>query len=369
MPFANIYKGKKVLVTGHTGFKGSWLTAWLLQLGADIVGISCDIPTNPSHFEALNLENKIKHYEQDIEKKDSLIKVIVDEKPDFVFHLAAQAIVSKSFYGPIQTLMTNVIGTAHVLEGIRLLKNKCVSVMITSDKCYENVEWCFGYKETDALGGKDIYSASKASAENIIHAYFDTYLNKLSNIRLASVRAGNVIGGGDWAKDRIVVDAVLAWIQNKPVQIRSPEATRPWQHVLEPLSGYLNLGMNLWNSEKLNGEAFNFGPRAEQNRTVLELLSDMARKWGFSSDFKPYEVTDQKLFNEAGLLKLNCDKALFHLKWQSCLNYDQTVSFVADWYKQFYKNEKSQDIFSTTQKQIAEYSELANKIKIPWATV
>ena len=367
MPFNNVYSGKKVFITGHTGFKGSWLTAWLLQLGAEVVGVSNDIPTNPSHFEALNLKGKIKHYELDIENKDALVKVLTEEKPDFVFHLAAQAIVSKSFYDPIRTLMTNVIGTAHVLEGLRLLKNKCIAVMVTSDKCYENVEWCYGYKETDALGGKDIYSASKASAENVIHAYYDTYLNKLSNIRVATARAGNVIGGGDWAQDRIVVDAILAWTKNQPVQIRSPKATRPWQHVLEPLSGYLNLGMNLWNDEKFNGQAFNFGPRAEQNRTVIELLSDMAQKWGFQSNFKPYEITDHKPFNEAGLLKLNCDKALFFLKWQASLNYEQTVHFVADWYKNYYQNEKSKDIFSFTQKQIAEYSQQAQQLKIPWA--
>ncbi|KYG64738.1 CDP-glucose 4,6-dehydratase [Bdellovibrio bacteriovorus] len=366
MSFENIYKGKKVVVTGNTGFKGSWLTVWLLSMGADVVGISCDIPSNPSLFETLKLRDKIKHYEFDLLERDKVYHVIHAEKPDFVFHLAAQAIVSKSYQDPIRTLQSNVMGTAHVLDVLRDYPKKCVAVMITSDKCYENVEWCWGYKETDHLGGKDIYSASKAAAENVIHSYVETFFKKEGHpVVVASARAGNVIGGGDWAADRIVADIARAWAAGEKVAIRSPKATRPWQHVLEPLSGYLELGKNLYKSQDFHGQAYNFGPRAEQNRTVVDLLIDMSMRWGFESSDKAYEITDNRPFNEAGLLKLNCDKALFDMKWQATLGYYQTVHFVVDWYSLYYK-EKG-DMFAFTSKQITEYVQLAKKQNIEWA--
>lgn len=364
MSFKNIYKGKKVLVTGHTGFKGSWLCAWLLDLGADVVGISCDIPTQPSLFEVLDLKSKIKHHMFDLLDLEKTKAVFKQEKPDFVFHLAAQAIVSVSHADPLRTFQTNVMGTAHVLESIRDFTHKTAVVMITSDKCYENVEWCWGYKETDALGGKDVYSASKAGAEIVIHSYFETFFKQKENITMASVRAGNVIGGGDWALDRIVADTMRAWSKKESVIIRSPTATRPWQHVLEPLSGYLNLGMNLWAGKELNGEALNFGPRAEQNHTVVDILGDMAQKWGISRD-QAYKITDNKPFNEAGLLKLNCDKALFYLKWQAALQYHQTVDFVVGWYKVFYQ-ENAKDIYKFTLNQIHQYTDVAKSQSIPW---
>lgn len=366
MAFANIYKGKKILITGNTGFKGAWLTVWLLELGAEVVGISCDVPTNPSLFETLNLRNKIKYYEFDLLDRERVRKVIHEEQPDFVFHLAAQAIVSVSHNNPIRTFETNVMGTAHVLEALRSYTKKCAAVMVTSDKCYENVEWCWGYKETDHLGGKDIYSASKAAAENVIHSYVETFFRKDANhVRIASARAGNVIGGGDWAADRIVADTMRAWDQNQAVVIRSPKATRPWQHVLEPLSGYLELGRKLYSDDKYHGESFNFGPRAEQNRTVIELLSDMANRWGFKSSSDSFKITENRPFNEASLLKLNCDKALFHLRWQACLNYSQTVLFVVDWYSRFYK-ESSAGMFEFTSQQIQEYSKLARHQELLW---
>jgi CDP-glucose 4,6-dehydratase len=365
MSFKNIYRGKKVLVTGHTGFKGSWLCVWLLSLGAEIVGISCDIPTNPSLFEVLDLEKKIKHYMFDLLELEKMKKVFIDEQPDFVFHLAAQAIVSESFKHPIRTLSTNIMGTAHTLEAILGLEKKVVAVMISSDKCYENIEWCWGYKETDPLGGKDIYSASKAGAECVIHSYFETYIKSRKNIRIASARAGNVIGGGDWAMDRIVADSVRAWSNNQAVEIRSPSSMRPWQHVLEPLSGYLNLGMELWNSDRLNGEAFNFGPRAEQNRSVLDLLQDMAGSWGFSVATESYNVIENRPFKEAGLLKLNCDKSLFYLKWQACLNYQQTVEIAISWYKTFYQKQ-DQGIYNFTLNQINQYCEIAKAQNLTW---
>ncbi len=363
--FANIYAGKKVLITGHTGFKGAWLSAWLLSLGAEVVGISCDIPTQPSLFEVLDLGKKIKDHRFDLLDLEQVKKVFHQTKPDFVFHLAAQAIVSTSFQDPLRTLGTNVMGTAHVLEAARSFDHRAVLVMITSDKCYENVEWCWGYKETDALGGKDIYSASKAGAEHVIHSYTETFLKHKKNLRVASVRAGNVIGGGDWALDRIVADTFRSWSRAESVNIRSPDATRPWQHVLEPLSGYLNLGQHLWNSADLQGQAFNFGPRAEQNRSVLNLLSDMAQRWGFSAGESPYKITENRPFNEASLLKLNCDKALFYLRWQATLTYQETVDFVVEWYHSYYKN-KQLSIYDLTLKQIALYCEKAQRQELPW---
>jgi CDP-glucose 4,6-dehydratase len=260
--FSSIYKNKKVLVTGHTGFKGSWLTTWLLKLKANVIGISKDIPTHPSMFEELNLEEKIKHYQEDIRNLSKMSEIILDEKPDFLFHLAAQSLVSVSYDDPIETISSNLLGTANILEALKISNHKCTSIIITSDKAYENVEQIWGYKEDDKMGGRDIYSGSKGAAELIIKSYYHSFFkNKESNITLAIGRAGNVIGGGDWAKDRIVVDCMKSWSDNKSVEIRSPKATRPWQHALEPLSGYLNLGQVLCEDGGLHGESFNFGPR------------------------------------------------------------------------------------------------------------
>lgn len=338
--FSNIYEDKKVLITGHTGFKGTWLTAWLLKLGARVVGVSKDIPTHPSMFEVLGLENKIKHVLTDVRNLDSLRNIISDEKPDFIFHLAAQAIVSLSYTDPAETITTNVIGTMNLLEVLRNYDLPCNVVLITSDKCYDNAEWVWGYKETDVLGGKDVYSGSKGAAELVIKSYFHSFFKQNHSVRLVVGRAGNVIGGGDWASDRIVVDCMKSWAVGKPVEIRSPKATRPWQHVLEPLSGYLTLGERLAKDVKIHGEAFNFGPRSEQNRTVVELLADLSRYWGFEDAKEAYKITDNIPFHEAGLLKLNCDKALFFLKWECTLFYEETIRLIGDWYSSYYKKIK-----------------------------
>lgn len=363
--FNNIYKDKKVLVTGHTGFKGTWLTTWLIKLEANVVGISKDIPTKPSMFEALKLEDKIKHYQEDIRDLSKMTKIIYDEKPDFLFHLAAQPIVSTSYSDPIETISSNVMGTANVLEALKVSNHKCTAIIITSDKAYDNVEQVWGYKEDDKMGGKDIYSGSKGAAELIIKSYYHSFFKKDScNIKLAIGRAGNVIGGGDWAKDRIVVDCMEAWSQNKTVEIRSPEATRPWQHVLEPLSGYLNLGQVLFEDKSLHGEAFNFGPRAEQNHTVKQLLEDLSKYWNFVSVDDAFTVTDNIPFHEAGLLKLNCDKALFYFKWQANLEYKETIRFTSEWYYNFYKSDKN--ILDKTIEQIAEYENMAKGKGLIW---
>lgn len=333
------------------------------MLGAEVMGISDCIPTNPSMFEILGLVDEIDHRLIDIRDGAALARAIADFQPDYVFHLAAQAIVSTSYADPLGTISTNVLGTAHVLDAVRQLAKPCIAVIITSDKCYENVEWEWGYRETDHLGGKDIYSASKGAAELVFHAYFHSFLKHRPEIRVASARAGNVIGGGDWAKDRIIADAVRSWSKGVPVQIRSPEATRPWQHVLEPLSGYLWLGASLATDAQLNGQSFNFGPRAEQNRRVVELIADVFECWG--KEFDCYQITGNVPFHEAGLLKLNCDKALFHLRWAPTLFYEECVRMVGEWYAAHYLH--GQDVRSLTGLQISQYMNLATKRSNRWA--
>tara|TARA_Y100000768_G_C23981943_1_gene686376 strand:+ start:1187 stop:2290 length:1104 start_codon:yes stop_codon:yes gene_type:complete len=363
MPFNNFFSNKKILITGNTGFKGSWLTTWLLKLNAEIVGISKDIPTNPSMFEELELANKIKHYEEDITNKDKIDLIIHDEKPDIVFHLAAQAIVSQSYEDPLETINTNVIGTANILDSLKNYKKDCSVVIITSDKCYDNVEWPWGYKETDRLGGKDIYSGSKGAAELIINSYVNSFFDNHKHIKIAVGRAGNVIGGGDWAKDRIIVDCVNSWSKGNPVEIRSPDATRPWQHVLEPLSGYLLLAKRTSEGVIDQGNPYNFGPKSAQNKTVLELLKDLSSFW----DLKPeaaFSITDNVTFYEAGLLKLNCDKALLELKWEPTLNYKETVKMIGEWYKERMK--KSNDMYAFSIQQIDTYEDFAKSRLMVW---
>ncbi len=364
--FSDIYHNKRILITGHTGFKGSWLTCWLLHLGAKVYGVSIGIPTQPSMFEALGLESQIGHFVGDIRNFDLMKEIVSDFQPDFVFHLAAQSIVSRSHDEPLETINTNVVGTANVLEALREMDKKCCGVIITSDKCYANVEWPWGYRETDILGGKDLYSSSKAAAEIIFKSYVHSFFpsNKKNIVRLATTRAGNVIGGGDWAEDRIVADCMRAWSMGRKVEIRRPQATRPWQHVLEPLSGYLSLGQVLSQGIELHGESFNFGPRSEQNKTVKQLLEDLSGYWDFSAPTECFKVVDSIPFHEAGLLKLNCDKALFHLKWQPTLSYDETIEFVSRWYYDFYK--KNKDIMALTVEQVELYQKKAMDRGLSW---
>ena len=360
--FDNFYKNKKVLITGHTGFKGTWLTCWLLELGANVVGVSDEVPTKPSMFIELDIENKIAHNFIDIRDLDKISDLIKKEKPEIIFHLAAQAIVSKSFQNPLHTISTNVIGTVNILESLKQLNHNIKCILITSDKSYFNVEWPWGYKETDRLGGKDIYSGSKAAADILIESYFHTYLEDKSNVSLAVGRAGNVIGGGDWAKDRIIVDCMNAWNKNEKVEIRSPEATRPWQHVLEPISGYLTLGMKL--NSNIDGEAFNFGPNSSMNKSVLELIKSIGDKWKKDLDEIYFISKNPAPFKESNLLKLNCDKALFHLRWKSTLDYELTHQYVSEWYHEFYLSKKN--MFDFTISQINDYSNIAAKNQIEW---
>jgi len=362
--FKNNYRDKKVLITGHTGFKGTWLTTWLLECGANVVGISKDIPTNPSMFEALALNSKIKHYINDVREFQKLKSIIETEQPDYIFHLAAQAIVSESKVDPIQTISSNVIGTMNLLEVLRDYSKECVAIFITSDKCYKNVEWVWGYRETDPLGGKDIYSGSKAAAELVINSYINTFFIQNHPVKIGIGRAGNVIGGGDWAKDRIIVDAILAWSKNEAVTIRAPKSTRPWQHVLEPLSGYLHLASILKSNSELHGEAYNFGPSTGQNKSVKELIIDISKGWNLSNN-KIYKIIENNHFNESRLLKLNCDKALHDLNWESNLKYEETAKKISEWYREFYII-KSNSMFDFTVNQINNYCQLASSRNIIW---
>lgn len=364
--FGNIYQGKRVLITGHTGFKGAWLSAWLMKLGAGVAGYADGIPTQPSLFESACLGARLEHHLGDVRDLRRLREVMDGFRPDFVFHLAAQAIVSTSYKSPVDTITTNVLGTVNLLEALRQVDYPCVAVLITSDKCYENVEWAWGYKETDHLGGKDVYSGSKGAAEVLIHSYLHSFFQSPGcSVRLATGRAGNVIGGGDWARDRIVVDCMRSWASQLPVKIRSPLATRPWQHVLEPLSGYLTLGAALHNSAEWHGESFNFGPKAEQSHTVLKLLKDLSTYWDFQDEQAAFQVVDEVPFHEAGLLKLNCDKANFHLKWESNLAYKECVQMVAEWYYQFYRQQG--DMLDLTMQQIAAYEHHASERGLVWS--
>lgn len=362
-PFGDLYNGKRVLITGHTGFKGSWLNAWLLQLGAKVAGYSLYLPSNPSNFEVLSLKNKLKHITGDVKDLDHLKQVFYDFEPDIVFHLAAQAITRLSYEVPQETFYTNLGGTVNVLECIRNSKSVKVAVIITSDKCYQNLEWVWGYRENDRLGGNDPYSASKACAEIACNSYIKSYFSKEDSPKISTARAGNVIGGGDWAVDRIVPDYVRAFSKNESLEIRSPMATRPWQHVLEPLSGYLLLGANLLQrNKKIAGESFNFGPSNDVNRTVEDLIIEFAKIWGNGKWHRAITGNVEK--KESSLLKLNCDKTLHYLNWHTVLSFEETVEMTANWYKTYYSSEK--DMYIYTAKQIDEYMNLAQKRGLIW---
>jgi CDP-glucose 4,6-dehydratase len=335
-------------------------------MGAKVIGVSIDVPCEPSNFEAANLSDLIDDRRIDIRDLENVKSIIEETQPDFIFHLAAQSLVRKSYSDPLDTFSTNALGSATILQALRDYKKPIVVVMITSDKAYDNVEWPWGYRETDRLGGKDPYSASKGMAEIAIRSFIESYfMDSESNVRIGITRAGNVIGGGDWAKDRIVPDCMKSWSKNIPVEIRSPKSTRPWQHVLEPLSGYLRLGVSLFESQKLHGEAYNFGPTTDQNFSVSELINEMSEFWDNVSWNDVSGKNDN--LHEAGLLKLNCDKALADLNWISTLEFEDTVRMTVSWYKDYYQGAEDQSMYEFTVEQINEYMQLAEKKGIEWS--
>jgi len=334
----NFYK-KRIVVTGHSGFKGSWLTLWLKTYNAKIMGISNKILTSPNHFEELKIKKKINDKKIDIKNLNKLKNTIKKFKPDYLFHFAAQSIVSKSYEDPIDTWQTNTMGTLNVLETLKSFKHNCVAVIITSDKCYRNFEIKRGYSENDILGGNDPYGGSKAAAEIGIKIYFESFLKNKKNIKIGVARAGNVIGGGDWTSNRLIPDCIKSWSKKRIVKIRNLNSTRPWQHVLEAVYGYMLLSTMLKKNTNLNGQAFNFGPKNKSNYSVNSVLFHAKKKW---NNAKWINKKKPKSFGESSLLKLNSNKVKKALRWECVLNFSETIGLTINWYKNFYnKNYKS----------------------------
>ncbi|MCB2359373.1 CDP-glucose 4,6-dehydratase [Clostridium estertheticum] len=344
--------GKKVLVTGHTGFKGSWLCLWLQKLGAEVIGYALEAPTVPNLFKVAQVEENMMSIIDDIRNKDRLVSVLKKYKPDIVFHLAAQSLVRKSYANPVETFETNVMGTVNLLDAIRFSESIRVVVNITSDKCYDNKEWSWGYREIDSMGGYDPYSCSKGCSELVTNSFRQSYF-KGKDIHLASARAGNVIGGGDWAEDRLVPDIIKSLIKIEPVSIRNPFAVRPWQHVLEPLNGYMMLAEAMWQHGEKYSEPWNFGPDDDHVITVGELTNKLSSLWKENLEIKK-DIRKQP--HEATLLKLDCSKAKLNLGWYPKLNLEDTLIWTTDWYKEF--TWKSEGMKEVTIKQIEAYDKL-----------
>lgn len=367
-PFGSAFAGKRVLVTGHTGFKGAWLCEWLLGLGATITGVGLPPNTTPSLFTQLGLARRVRHIIGDIQDPVVLDKAVQSSKPDFIFHLAAQALVRESYVRPRETFFVNGMGTLHLLEALRNYQQPCAAVFITTDKCYENREWQYGYREEDELGGRDPYSASKAVAELIIASYRNSFFTN-HPVKIASCRAGNVIGGGDWAKDRILPDCIAALQKKKSILVRNKNATRPWQHVLEPLSGYLWLAASLTHGILRRVElgeltsAFNFGPDHESNRNVEELVSEVLQHWPGRWE----DRSDPNAPHEAGLLKLSTDKAYAMLRWRPAWNFSETVAKTVGWYRDAQRLKTAKEFQAQTQRQISAYVKQAGASQIAWA--
>jgi CDP-glucose 4,6-dehydratase len=364
--FGGIYNDKRILITGHTGFKGSWLATWLLELGAQVAGYALEPPSCPSNFEVLGLDRKMRHRLGDVRDRLNFTAAMREFQPDCIFHLAAQSLVRRSYDDPASTFETNALGTLNVLECVRQVPTVRALVIITSDKCYRNVEWVWGYRENDALGGEDPYSASKACAELVSYSYMHSFFkNRDGATAIATARAGNVIGGGDWADDRIVPDCMRAWKEGQPVVLRNPLSTRPWQHVLEPLSGYLLLGTSLLQrNERTLWQSYNFGPDAAVNQTVQTLITALAQGWdGARWEVVSNRATEQR---EARLLKLTCDKALADLAWRPVLTFEETVAFTREWYQRHWRG-GANGMANFTVGQIREYAEKAARRGLPWA--
>jgi len=347
------WKGKRVLVTGHSRFKGSWLSIWLEEIGAKVIGVSLDAPTVPSIFQKANIADDLTSIRQDIRDGERLKTIFKKYQPEIVFHLAAQPLVRQSYQKPVETYEINVMGTLHVLEAIRNCNSVRSAVLITTDKCYENKEWDWGYRENEPMGGHDPYSSSKASCELLIASYRSSYYSikthNQHNTAIASVRAGNVIGGGDWAKDRLIPDIIRAIQKNIPVSIRYPNAIRPWQHVLEPLYGYLKLAECLFKDGDKYAEGWNFGPRDDDAKPVIWIVNKVLDLWGGGTSI----VDHGDHLHEAGLLKLDCSKAHNRLDWQPIWSLEMALHKIVEWHKYEIENEGS--VKSICIKQIHDY--------------
>ena len=352
------YNGKTVLVTGHTGFKGSWLALWLESLGAKVIGYSLDPPTDPSVFHAIGLSKRIIDIRGNILDCNKVFKTVEKYRPEFIFHLAAQPLVRYSYKNPLETFNVNVIGTANILESIRLSQYPTTCVCITSDKCYENREWDYAYRENDPLGGHDPYSASKGAAEIVIASYRNSFFTtgkENSFVSLSSARAGNIIGGGDWAEDRIVPDCIKALVKDNPIEIRNPHAIRPWQFVLDPLFGYLLLALKMKEDPEVYAEAWNFGPYHSNAVDVQSLTEKVLEEWG-SGTWKGVSQLENAP-HEARYLKLDTAKSISKLGWKPVYDIDEAIQKTIVWYKQFYSG--NEEMYKFSQEQIQNYMQNA----------
>ncbi len=387
--FDGAYGKRRVLVTGHTGFKGSWLAIWLKELGAEVIGYALDPPSHPSIFAAIGLADKIIHEYGDVRDLDHLSDVFARYKPEMVFHLAAQALVRASYEDPKKTFDTNIGGTVNVLEAVRNTDNVRVLVNITSDKCYENREWVWGYRENDPMGGHDPYSASKGGAELVFATYLRSFFSQKrstdtvkKNVKsvspavieenftgesgllgAASCRAGNAIGGGDWGKDRLLPDCVRALTTGEAIGIRNPHAIRPWQHVLELLSGYLWLGACLWEDPEKYSGGWNFGPPHAAHVTVGEVVNRFVQSWGSGAW---QDLSEPGAVHEAATLRLCCDKAATYLGWRNVLSIEQAIDMTAAWYKRFYINQENSRLYEFCIEQIRNYTDFAASNNLSW---
>ena len=365
--FAGAFQNKTVWLSGHTGFKGAWLAEWLLTLGARVQGYALEPSPLPTLFDDLGLAARLRHEVGDVRDAAAVRQSIAAAQPDFVFHLAAQPLVRVSYAQPVESYATNVMGTVHVLDALRLLQKPCAAVFVTTDKCYENREWVHGYREEDRLGGHDPYSSSKAAAEIAISSFRSSFF-KNHPVKIASARAGNVIGGGDWAAERIVPDCIRALQQGQAIPVRNRHATRPWQHVLEPLSGYLWLAAKLAQAPGPQFcSPFNFGPDHEANRTVAELVLEILKHWPGRWE----DRTDPLAPHEAGLLQLTTDKARAQLGWKPVWRFPEAVAATVHWYRAVNEagaaDDSSAPARPVVQRQIADYSAAATAEGLPWA--
>ena len=347
-PMKNFYKNKKILITGNSGFKGSWLTFILNRLGSKIIGYSNSIVSKPNMFEVLNLKNEIVFINEDIRDFKKLSYVFNKYKPEIVFHLAAQPLVRMSYKDPLYTVSTNVEGSLNVLECSMLSKSIKSLIYVTSDKCYENQEWIWGYRESDRIGGKDPYSSSKAAAENIFTGYYNSFLK--DKIGAASVRAGNVIGGGDWSADRLIPDCIRAIQKKRTIILRNPNSTRPWQHVLDPLFGYILLAFHLFNDKKKFSGSWNFGPQYNKIFDVKKVTNILCQEFNYNKKIIYKKENKKEKIKEAKLLSLNCDKAIQLMNWSPLLDSQKSIKFTSDWYKDYFLRK---DMRNITLKQVS----------------